>query len=570
MHHTAGTNNYTAAEAPSILRGIYAYHVRDRGWCDVGYNFLVDKYGTIYEGRHGGVESPVHGAHATNWNTDSVGVSVMMNSSLAVQSSAAMNSVANVVAWKLAGNYRDPLSTVTLAGKNINRIARHGDVMNTACPGTNMTAYFPTLRKQVAAKMGDWKSPIYRAWIAEGGESVAGSPNIMERPWNGGRTTTFTKGGIYQVPTGATYWVSRSADVAYRAAGSFALLGWPTAKTQLVDGGTRSVTRFQKGSIYTSASGTFRTTGAIDAWLRAHPADLAAIGYPTGNATTTSIGGSSAVQQSFQTGTVTYQNKTVTVRANRGSGKPGDLNGDGRADVISVTRSGAISWFPTKTDRTSGPVQPGSTVSGAPFTWVSQVPDVNGDGYSELLARRSDGTLWAWDGRGNGRYTNIRKIGWGWNAMRQINVVPDMNGDRLPEIVAISADQQLKQYSLGAKLSVIRTVQIGKNWGQIVHMTSVGDFRGAGVTDILGITRDGLLIDYFGTRSGTLSGSRRVGHGWTGFTQVYSVGDLNGDGRWDLMGRRATGPLYNYLNTRGSWSNFVAMLPEVSTLGTLR
>ncbi|MEL4357123.1 MULTISPECIES: FG-GAP-like repeat-containing protein [unclassified Luteococcus] len=570
VHHTEGTNNYTAEQSASILRGIYAFHVKDRGWCDVGYNFLVDKYGTIFEGRHGGVENPVHGAHATNWNTDTVAVSVMMSSTKVAPSSAAMNSVADVLAWKLAGNYRDPLSTLTLAGKRINRISRHGDVMSTDCPGTNITNYMPTLRKQVATKMGDWKSPIYQRWIAEGGEADAGPVHILERPWNGGRTTTFTKGGIFQTPGGSTYWVTRSADALYRASGSFQKLGWPTSKTVMANAG--SSTRFQKGTIHVSSAGAQMTTGAIDSWLRSHPTQFATLGYPTAPATSTmSAANNATITQRFQNGTLSVVNGTVTMTlSSMGSGKQGDLNGDGRADVISVARDGSITWFPTQADRTSGAARGGSTIAGAPFTWISQTPDLNGDGYQELIARRTDGTLWSWEGRGNGKYTAMRQVGHGWATVRQINVVPDMDGDKLPEIVAISADQRLMRYSLGRDLKVIRTLQIGKNWGKVVHMTSLGDYRSAGVTDILGVTQDGKLLDYFGSRSGVLVGYRQVGQNWHGFTQMYSIGDLNGDGRWDLMGNRATGPLYNYLNLKGTWSGYVPMLPEVSALGLVR
>src|SRR5699024_10379905 len=52
LHHTAGNNNYTPAEAAAQVRGIFKYHAKTLGWCDMGYNVLVDKYGTIYEGRY--------------------------------------------------------------------------------------------------------------------------------------------------------------------------------------------------------------------------------------------------------------------------------------------------------------------------------------------------------------------------------------------------------------------------------------------------------------------------------------------------------------------------------------
>src|SRR5207247_7265717 len=69
VHHTAGTNSYTPAEAPAIVRGIEVYHVKGNGWNDIGYNFLIDRYGTVYEGRGGGMTRNVIGAHALGFNT---------------------------------------------------------------------------------------------------------------------------------------------------------------------------------------------------------------------------------------------------------------------------------------------------------------------------------------------------------------------------------------------------------------------------------------------------------------------------------------------------------------------
>jgi uncharacterized protein with LGFP repeats len=56
VHHTAGSNDYTEARCPAVLRGIYAFHVKSRGWSDIGYNVLVDRFGTAWEGRAGGLD----------------------------------------------------------------------------------------------------------------------------------------------------------------------------------------------------------------------------------------------------------------------------------------------------------------------------------------------------------------------------------------------------------------------------------------------------------------------------------------------------------------------------------
>lgn len=523
VHHTAGTNYYSQAEAASVVRGIYAYHVKSLGWCDVGYNFLVDRFGTIYEGRHGGVESPVHGAHATYWNTDTVGVSVMMNSSTARQSDAAMASMADVIAWKLAGNYRDPLSKLTLAGKYIDRITRHGDVMATSCPGTNITAYMPTLRQQVAARMGNWRTPIQQRWTALGGDAgQLGSPRVLERDFHGGRTTSFTKGGIYQTTAGKTFWMGKDIDWYYRSKDAFTQLGWPVADETAGAGAGERVVRFEHGTI-------------------------------------SLVGGQVVVRT----------NDGEVSTSVKGSGRQGDLNGDGRADLLAVAADGAVTWWPTGAGMRSGAPMKGSRLTGGPFTWVSQVPDVDGDGHSDLVARRGDGTLWSWRGRGAGQFDEPRQIGHGWSTVREINVVPDMTGDGRPEIVGISADQNLYRYSLGRTLTVVATKQIGRNWGGVTRLTSVGDFRNKGVTDLLAVTKDGVLLDYFGTTTGGVSSYQQVGRGWSEYTRMRSIGDLDGDGRWDLTSARASGPLKAYRNQTGTWSPAVPMIDEVSGLGQL-
>ena len=77
VHHTAGSNAYSPAQSAAIVRGIEIYHVEGNGWNDIGYNFLVDKYGPVFEGRYGGVDRPVIGAHSLGFNVGSFGVAVI-------------------------------------------------------------------------------------------------------------------------------------------------------------------------------------------------------------------------------------------------------------------------------------------------------------------------------------------------------------------------------------------------------------------------------------------------------------------------------------------------------------
>ncbi|MGW0825014.1 N-acetylmuramoyl-L-alanine amidase [Streptomyces sp. NPDC002845] len=163
VHHTAESNSYTCAEAPAVVRGIYAYHVKQLGWRDIGYNFLVDKCGTVYEGRKGGVDKPVMGAHTYGFNTETTGISVLGTYTDAAPSKAALTSVARVAAWKLGQYGVDPKATVTLtagvAGTNYFReswaqgaklsfpaILGHRDGYNTQCPGDAFHAKLDTVR----------------------------------------------------------------------------------------------------------------------------------------------------------------------------------------------------------------------------------------------------------------------------------------------------------------------------------------------------------------------------------------------------------------------------------------
>ena len=68
VHHTAGVNGYTSARVPGIINGIYTYHTDSLGWCDIGYNVLVDRFGRLWEGR-GGLDKNVRPAAQSGFNT---------------------------------------------------------------------------------------------------------------------------------------------------------------------------------------------------------------------------------------------------------------------------------------------------------------------------------------------------------------------------------------------------------------------------------------------------------------------------------------------------------------------
>jgi hypothetical protein len=103
IHHTAQSNGYAPSDVPAILRGIQAYHLDVRGWSDMGYNLLIDRFGTVWEGRAGGLDAGVIGAHTGGFNTGSFGVAMIGDFSDASPSTAAVDALAGFLAWKSAG-----------------------------------------------------------------------------------------------------------------------------------------------------------------------------------------------------------------------------------------------------------------------------------------------------------------------------------------------------------------------------------------------------------------------------------------------------------------------------------
>jgi hypothetical protein len=156
IHHTAGRNDYSRSEAPAIVKGIQLFHVQGNGWNDIGYNFLVDRFGTIYEGRFGGVDRSVVGAHALGFNTGSVGIALLGAYGSTKPSAAALDAIVRLVSWRLDLAHVDPTSYLTYISGGSERYASglpvllsavsgHRDTGFTECPGTELYAKLSTI-----------------------------------------------------------------------------------------------------------------------------------------------------------------------------------------------------------------------------------------------------------------------------------------------------------------------------------------------------------------------------------------------------------------------------------------
>ncbi|MFF4564310.1 peptidoglycan recognition protein [Streptomyces sp. NPDC001435] len=165
VHHSAGGNKYTCAQAPSVIRSIYRYHVKSMRWRDIGYNFLVDKCGNIYEGRAGGAAKAVMGAHTRGFNSNTMGIAVLGSYGTTKPASAAVKAIAKLTAWKLGLYGINPRGKTYLTsgggnlypkGKNVrlNVISGHRDGFATQCPGKKLYSKLGTARSDAARYQG--------------------------------------------------------------------------------------------------------------------------------------------------------------------------------------------------------------------------------------------------------------------------------------------------------------------------------------------------------------------------------------------------------------------------------
>ena len=162
VHHTAGAQPSTPAQSAAIVRAIQRYHVQGNGWNDIGYNFLVDRFGQVFEGRAGGITRNVVGAHAQGFNTGSVGVAVLGTYSSVGIEQRAKDALVALLAWRLDVAHVDPASSVVWrSGGNprypagtpvlLRAVSGHRDTGPTSCPGQILYNTLPELAALTAA-----------------------------------------------------------------------------------------------------------------------------------------------------------------------------------------------------------------------------------------------------------------------------------------------------------------------------------------------------------------------------------------------------------------------------------
>ncbi|QGN56666.1 FG-GAP-like repeat-containing protein [Nostocoides sp. HKS02] len=489
IHHTDGSNSYTASQVPAIIRGIYDYHVNGNGWSDIGYNFLVDRFGRIWEGRYGGVDKAVIGAQTLNYNSWSTGVAAMGNFDVAAVPSAVSTAISSLLAWKFTVHGIPALGTVYARDKYFNRISGHRDGFQTACPGRYLYAALPAIRSSVAARMGTLSRTTVNRDVDRAGQAELLS---YATPASG-------------TPIAGPVLVRRSAPRDPLRPPTLLGSNWNTVR---------------------NATLTPDLTGD------GHP-DLVAQD-PAGDTLRVYRGnGAGGVSGMATVGTRGWNNKVAIVAA-------GDQNRDGRNDLLGVGTDGVLAFYPGAGNGTFGRgVLVGS--GWAAYRSITGAGDLNGDGIPDLLAvRKSDGALVMAAGRGNGAIATPVVLSGGWGGLSTVLGAGDLDGDGHLDIIGRDSTGALRAYYGDDANHPARWNRWGSGWGGLAQLTSGVDFTGDGRPDLLGVVptqNNGTMRVYAAAGVGRDFTSTTTMPGTAGADLVRLVGDINGDGWVDAVMR---------------------------------
>ncbi len=293
VHHTDNLNGYSAAEVPAMLYAIYLYHRYVRGWKDIGYNFMIDAFGRIWEARAGGVDQAVVGAQAGGYNLESTGVAMLGTYSGVLPSAAALAALERLLAWKLSlhgvpiggrvtveVNPSDYFYTPFAAGARVSlpHVAGHRDGCSTDCPGDALYAYLPQVRAATAQLAG----PGRAVTMSFTGGQVSAATDLSQTGATILAGAPLRAGGRLAMHTGAPI-AAASIDLQQLTVSRAGVASVQTlARTLTADDGTWSVALAPLSNVLVRAlCSSVPVTASPLCWIAVAPAiTLAAVPYP--------------------------------------------------------------------------------------------------------------------------------------------------------------------------------------------------------------------------------------------------------------------------------------------------
>jgi hypothetical protein len=524
VHHTAGTNSYTADQVPSVIRGIYAYHADARGWGDIGYNVLVDKFGRAWEGRAGGLDRAIVGGHAVGVNSTMFGISVMGNYEVAAMTSAASDTLSRVIGWKLGLHGVVPSSSTVIG---------HRDVAQTACPGRNLYGLLPKLRTAAAGVQASYATDRdlsrdlgmdgFADLLTMGGSSAslltaprAGweSPRRVGTGWPGARTVAPGDWTGDKVPD--LMLVETSGDL------------WLYPGTS--SGGWQPRRQIGRGwQIMNLIIGGHDWNGDGTPDLLARKASDGSLWlYPANGR------GGFGAQRQIGAG---WAGMTKVAMIGSVGGRP-----------ALVTRTSDGSLYTYRGDGRGGFAPERRIFIGTGWNVMTSLigAELNGDGIADVVARNTAGDLLLYPGTGDGRLVGPSRIGAGWRSFTA--VLSAGRQGRGQDFFAIKANGDLMRYVYHGGAGFDRAVATPVPTAGAQELVAPGDWDGDGRPDAMVRRQDGTLILHRGVSGGTFSATgQQVGSGWQGMSQVVGAGNWLGTGVPTLIAlERSTGRIWLY------------------------
>ncbi|HEX7537105.1 MAG TPA: FG-GAP-like repeat-containing protein [Dermatophilaceae bacterium] len=562
VHHTDSGNGYTAASVPAMIRGMYAYHVQSLGWSDIGYNFLVDRFGRTWEGRYGGMDRAVIGAQTMNMNSVSMGVSAIGQYDIAAAPQAMTNAFKAIFAWKFSLAGIPATGTVVANGKSLYRVAGHKDAYPTACPGRYLYAKLPEIRLGAAALIGAKPpvvvtTPVIRSVIARDVDRNGIADVLSYSPGAGGTTiagSTSVLAGTVRAPVGAGLAIGTGWNNVRSAVLSPDLTGDGKADIVALDPAHNRLGIYLGNGRGSFAGVLYRGPGwnVMDRIIAAgdrnrdgHNDILAT--SATGRLVFYAGNGAGGLNPGRVIGTGWNTITSLT--------SAGDLNGDTYPDLLGTRRAdGAQIMY---AGVAGGALRAGVVWSRGwgPLSPVIGGSDLDGDRYGDVFARLGDG-MRTYSTDATGRFVRVSSWGAGWGSFTQLSTGADWNGDGTTDLLAVDPAHAGTMLLFGgvaqlgpafrlADLATRSAAFPAVPGADVVRI--VGDVNGDRYTDVVARVRtSNTLVLLLGQAGSAFAAPRQVGTGWNFLTMVEAAGDYDGDGVPDLLVRDAAGNLFVY------------------------